>query len=260
MSTIALERGQESDRRAGIIGTIILHVIMVILFLLFGLSQPDPLPKEDLEIMMADFGTTMTGSGNNETPDPGQKQSSSPAPAKSQPEDIVTDERSTVEIPKPEKPKKPKPEVTPKPTPQPEKPKEPTISPGLQNAMEAWKTKGGGGEGSAKDPGNEGILDGKPEGGGLMQGQGWEIKGSRGAVRGPDLSERPEIQNETWVEVAVKIDRQGEVIGKPWISNAAIQSVDIHNVALRAVKVMRFVSNPTGPPEQVQYVRIKFRP
>ncbi|MDQ3101528.1 MAG: hypothetical protein M3R08_09080, partial [Bacteroidota bacterium] len=130
MSTLALE--QQRDRRTGMIITILFHIGLIVLFLYIGLSQPDPLPEETvgIEIAMADFGTSMTGSGNIETPNPGDQEASAAAvsPSQETPEEVATDDESDVVVTKPEKPKKPKPETTPKPKPEPEKPKEPTIN------------------------------------------------------------------------------------------------------------------------------------
>lgn len=251
MSTIALQ--QRTDRNTSMIVTVVFHVVLLVLFLFIGLKQFDPpLEEMSVEVAMADYGTTETGGGDNPSEDPGGQASS--VPETSDPEDVATDEESDVEVVKPKDPKKPKTD------PKPEKPKEPVLDRRLSDALNNWHKPGEeSNDGPDPKPGDPGIPDGKPGGSGIMRGNGWEIRGSRGAMRGPDLSEKPELSNETWVEVAIVMDREGHV-KRTYVSNSATTDSRIQNVALRAVKNMLFVTNPSGPPEQIQYVRLTFRP
>ena len=252
MSAVVLQQ-RRRDRNTSVVATVVLHVLLGLLFLFVGLKQFDPpLQEEMVEVAMADYGTTETGGGDDPSVDPGG-QGSAPVET-NDPEEVATDEESDVEVVKPEKPKKPTTE------PKPEKPKKPTLDRRLSDALNNWNKPGQeSNDGPGEDPGDVGAPEGTPGGIGTMRGNGWEIRGSRGAMRGPDLSEKPVISNETWVEVAIVIDRDGNVVRR-YVSNAAIQNVEIHNVALRAVKNMRFVANPGGPAEQVQYIRLTFRP
>ena len=52
------------EHKTGIIGTIIFHVIVVVLFMLFGYSTPLPLPGE--EGILINFGDYETGAGDTE--------------------------------------------------------------------------------------------------------------------------------------------------------------------------------------------------
>ncbi|MBK7385053.1 MAG: hypothetical protein IPI81_17215 [Flavobacteriales bacterium] len=255
MTAIALEQ-QRRDRNSGIVVTVVLHILLAILFLFIGLKQFDPpIQENSVEVAMADFGTTDDGGGNTPVPDPGGQPTT--APESGDPDDVATEENSDVEVVKPPTPK-PNPKPVKKPTVV--KPKEPVIDSRLSDALNNWNKPGQTpSDGPGKTPGDPGIPEGKPGGSGVMRGNGWEIRGSRGAVRGPDLSERPELSNETWVEVAIVIDREGNV-KRTYVSNSATSDSKIQNVALRAVKNMLIVPNPTGPPEQVQYVRLTFRP
>ncbi len=255
MSALTLE--QDRDRRTGIIGTIVFHVLMIILFLFYGLKQPDPLPEETgIELAMADFGTTATGSGDQETPNPGQQQASAaPTPvSQDQPEEVVTDDQSTVEVPKPEKPKKPKPETTPKPKPEPEKPKEPTIDNKLAEALNTWGKGGGGGsQGTTQQTGNEGIETGKPGGAPTsMSGDGWSISlGGRGLVKGPNITDRPNIERRSIVVVNIMVDRSGKVISvTDNLSKSNTTSQVLFNIAKKAARQASFTAKQDGPPEQ----------
>ncbi len=256
----SIQHDQRRDRNTGVIVTIMFHVLLAILFLFIGLKTWDPpLPEEMVEVAMADYGTTDDGGGNTPKPDPGAQQST-PVSTPDNPEDVATDETSEVEVVKPKDPK-PKPKPDPKPKPKPDKPKEPTIDNRLNEAINNWNKPGSQpADGPDSKPGDPGIETGKPGGIGMMRGDGWEIRGSgRGLARGPDLSERPELQNATWVEVKVIVDRAGNVT-RVSIAGTGTPDVAIQNVALRAAKTCKFVGLPDGPPEQAHYIKLRFFP
>ncbi len=256
--TTSMYQAQRRDRTTGMITTVVFHVLLAILFLFIGLTTWDPpLPEEMVEVAMADYGTTDEGGGNNPTPDAGGEQSAASSP-EDQPEEVATDEQSDVEV---VKPKDPKPNPKPNPNPKPVKPKEPKVDTRLNEALNSWNKPGSEpADGPDKKPGDEGVKDGEKGGIGLMRGDGWELRGSgRGLARGPDLSERPELQNATWVEVKVIVDRAGAVL-RVSVANTGTSDVAIQNVALRAAKTCRFVALPTGPPEQAHYIKLRFFP
>ncbi len=255
--TSTLQQEERRDRATGMIKTIVMHVVLLILFMFIGLKHFDPpLPEETVEVAMADFGTTDDGGGEQPSKDPGGEQSAAPVTPE-QEEDVATEEDSEVEV---VKPKIPKP-VT-KPTPKPVNPKEPTVDNRLSEALNNWNKPGqqpADGPDKTK-PGDPGVKDGKVGGIGAMRGDGWELRGGgRGLARGPDLSERPELQNATWVEVKVIVDRAGAVL-RVSVAGTGTPDVAIQNVALRAAKTCRFVAMPDGPPEQAHYIKLRFFP
>ena len=249
MSTAALELKQ--DRRNSMIASIVLHVLLAILFLFIGLKEWDPpIPEEMVEVAMADFGTTVNGMGQVETPNPGEEQSAAAAATEEEETDeVVTDETSDVAVPKEEKkPEKPKD----KPAEKPVKPKEPTISKGLEDALNAWGTKGGGssGEGSSQQPGNAGVPDGVPEGLGTFHGNGWSIAlGGRGLVRGPNISEKPEEAGK--VVLNIFVDRNGKVTRVTQnLDKSTTTSQVLFNLAKKAALQCTFSSKPDAAAEQ----------
>lgn len=254
----SMQHDERRDRNMGVIITVVFHVLLAILFLFIGLTTWDPpIPEESVEIAMADYGTTDDGGGDTPKPDPGQQQAT-PVPTQADPEDVATDDASDVEV---VKPKDPKPKPKPKPDPKPEKPKEPTIDNRLNEAINNWNKPGSQpADGPSTKPGDPGSPDGKVGGIGMMRGDGWELRGSgRGLARGPDLSEKPELQNATWVEVKVIVDQAGNVI-RVSVANSGTTDVAIQNVALRAAKTCKFVAQPNGPPEQAHYIKLRFFP
>lgn len=95
----------------------------------------------------------------------------------------------------------------------------------------------------------------------MMNGDGWELRGGgRGRARGPDPQRNaPQLQNATWVEVKVIVDRAGSVL-RVSVANTGTSDVSIQNVALRAAKTCRFVAQADGPPEQAHYIKLRFFP
>lgn len=267
MSTLVIEQ-RERDRRSGLIGTIVFHVLLTLLFLFFGLQQPNPLPEEEgIELAMADFGTTTTGSGNTESPDPGDSQSSaaaSPTTDRSTPEDVATQEDSPVEQVKPKEKPKDKPREQPKPDkPKPDKPKEPTISDPLKEALSQWG-KGGGqpGDGQDQTPGNVGTPTGQPEGLGTFHGNGWSVSlGGRGLLKGPNITDRPEIDRRTVVVITIKVDREGKVTSAfENLSKSNTTSQVLFNIAKKAARQANFSAKPDGPFEQQGEMTFIFDP
>ncbi|MCB0791472.1 MAG: hypothetical protein H6595_08185 [Flavobacteriales bacterium] len=252
---IAIEH--KEDKRAGLIGTIIFHVLLLLLFLFIGLTQPVPLPEETgIEIAMADFGTTDEGSGTTETPDPGP-QDAATAPAVSDqspdtPEDVATEEESPVEQVKPKEPKpKPQPNEKPK-EPKPEKPKEPQVSDQLSNALNSWGQGGGGnsGEGTSQTPGNAGVQTGVPEGLGTFHGDGWSVSlGGRGLVKGPNISDKPSEAGK--VVLNIFVDRGGKVTRvTPNLDKSTTTSQVLFGIARKAALQCSFSAKPDGAAEQ----------
>ena len=255
MSTIAVDH--KEDRRNGVIGTVVFHALLVLLFLFFGLQQPDPpLEETGVEIAMADFGTTDMGSGNTETPDPGSEQASAaPTPDTSPeaPEEVATEEESEVSQvtpPKPTPKPKPKPDP-PKEQPKPEEPK-PQVSNQLSNALNSWGQGGGGnsGEGDSQQPGNAGVEHGKPDGIGTFHGDGWSVSlGGRGLMKGPNITDKPNEGGK--VVLNIFVDRQGKVTRVTQnLDKSTTTSQVLFNIARKAALQCTFSAKPDGAAEQ----------
>lgn len=253
MSTLIIEQ-QQRDRRTGVIVTVLFHVLLTILFLFFGLKQPNPLPEEmGIEIAMANFGTSESGSGQTETPDPGSQQSAAaaaPSPSEDTPDEVATQDDSPIAQPKPEKPKpKPKPKEDPKP--KPEKPAEPTISDPLKQALSQWGQGGGQpGQGESQQPGNQGVPDGVQSGVGTFHGDGWSVSlGGRGLMKGPNISDKPSESGRVVLDIFV--DRQGKVTRVAFnLAKSTTTSQTLFNIAKKAAMQCTFTPNPSGAAEQ----------
>jgi periplasmic protein TonB len=251
MSTLALQ--QERDKRTGVIVTIVFHILLSILFLYFGLEQPNPpLQEVGIEIAMADFGTSTTGKGNTENPNPGEQQASAAAvAARNTAEEVATDENSEVVVPKPEKPKKPAPNPSPKPDPKPqEKPKEPTPFERMMQNVE-WGKGGGGGDGTDKETGNVGTPTGKPDGIGTFHGDGWSLSigGGRSPMGKPVITDKPTEGGR--VVVNFTVDKSGRVTSVTHnLGKSTTTSQVLFNLVKNAVQKIPFSPDPNATTEQ----------
>jgi hypothetical protein len=238
MSTISIQQ-QQNDRRTGIISTVVLHVLLVMLFLFFGLSQPNPLPEEmGIELAFEDAGGLTGGSPE---PTPGSPQeTATPVTAPETPEEVATDENSEVEVTKPVKP-------TPKPTPKPAEPKPPKPNPNAlfnpsTNPSTNPTTGPPGGGPPGEKPGEGGV--------GNFHGKGFEGKlAGRGLMRGPSISEKPTEGGKVALDIFV--DRTGKVTRVAFnLDRSTTTSQVLFNLAKKAALQCTFSAKPDGAAEQ----------
>jgi hypothetical protein len=238
MSTISIQQ-QQNDRRTGIISTVVLHVLMILLFLFFGLSQPNPLPEEvGIELAFEDAGGLTGGAPD---PSPGSPQeTATPVTAPETPEEVATDENSEVEVTKPVKP-------TPKPTPKPAEPKPPKPNPNAlfnpsTNPSTNPTTGPPGGGPPGDKPGEGGV--------GSFHGKGFEGKlAGRGLMRGPSISEKPTEGGKVALDIFV--DRTGKVTRVAFnLDRSTTTSQVLFNLAKKAALQCTFSAKPDGAAEQ----------
>ena len=238
MSTISIQQ-QQNDRRTGIISTVVLHVLLVMLFLFFGLSQPNPLPEEmGIELAFEDAGGLTGGSPE---PTPGSPQeTATPVTAPETPEEVATDDNSEVEVTKPVKP-------TPKPTPKPAEPKPPKPNPNAlfnpsTNPSTNPTTGPPGGGPPGEKPGEGGV--------GNFHGKGFEGKlAGRGLMRGPSISEKPTEGGKVALDIFV--DRTGKVTRVAFnLDRSTTTSQVLFNLAKKAALQCTFSAKPDGAAEQ----------
>ena len=208
--------------------TVILHVLLLILLFVVGLTYLDPPPEEGIAV---NFGTTETGSGNIQPTAPikSAPQETTPPPT-SQPkteikEDVVTQDNEDAPVIKKEKkiePKKetPKKEEPKKETPKPvEKTPDKTTKSALESLINGPKSDGTakGSEGDDKTGGGDkGNPNGDPNAnsyygtGKGLDGDGNYLLGGRKPLNKP---RNPQECNEAGkVVVSIEVDRNGNVI------------------------------------------------
>jgi len=247
MSAITIEQ-RKSDKRTGAIFTILFHVLLTLLFLFFGLQQPNPLPKDEMiELVMEDMGG---GGGSIAADSPGNPQPTpAAAPAPVEPDEVATEDDSPVVVPKPTKPK-------PKPTPKPAEPAPPKPNP---NALFTPSTT----QPSPQDgPPGGSQPSTSPGGGGIGSFHG---KGFEGRLDGRGLANTPSFRNDNTesgkVAVDIRVDPTGKVvyakgrIGTPTTTTSS----QLHAMAVAYAKQFTFSANPGASNDQAGFIVFDFR-
>jgi outer membrane biosynthesis protein TonB len=233
---------QNSEDRSGLIGTILFHGILLVLFILFGLTTPLPLPEE--EGIVVNFGTSADGSGeiqplqnmSENMPLTQPTQAASSAASSAETEAATQTMEESVALPKTEriKPKvkptieakKPvvKPVVQPKETPKVEPKENPTPvkeEPKVnQNALYPGKkdnaTNNSSGQGNTGTPGDQGSKDGSVESNNQGDGKGKGNAGVSYDLGGRTIKTKPSIQDNSQdfgiVVIDIIVDKYGSVV------------------------------------------------
>jgi len=279
----------------GLAGTIIFHVLILLLLIFFGFSYPDPPPEE--QGVLVNFGTDITGKGEIEPAGDetqGGKEETMPevTPVIKEPvvekvvekkkETAVTKNTQTVEETK-VKETKPAPtaeelrqiEVAKQ---QAEELKKKKAEEERQRQLaEQWNTKGKnafgnkgvgtttGSEGVTEGNGNQGSPDGTPgapnygDGGGLGNGINYGMggRGSRGTWPEPMGFT---VSSKLVIVVSVKIDREGNVIGEPEITSSTFSDESINSAVLKAASAAKFTADPNAPFPQKGWIKYTILP
>lgn len=249
------------DKIKGILGTIIVHLLALILLFFFGFSTPLPLPGE--EGVEVDLGFSDVGSGNNQQETPAPMEEETPPPVMEETpvteEQVVTnDAEDTPFIEEPvddpveevveEEVEQTKEEEVQEQEPEPPKP--------VVNTNALYKGKQtdsdeGGNEGNTLYPGDQGKENGTEDSGnydglgGMGNGISFDL-GGRSAKGIPKPSYNSDDQGK--VVVTIKVDRQGFVISaEAGARGTTITDQKLWKEAEEAAKRARFSSKPDAP-------------
>jgi len=254
------------ERRSGMIGTILFHILLVVLFLISGLEMELPRPEEGI---LLNFGNSEVGSGKVQPDNPNPSEIPNPEPTpteavtppvETQESQLTQDHIETVEAPKETNPVE---ETKPKEDPVEEEPKEPTLDPNLQDILNRTREMGGGGsEGNDDRKGDKGKLEGSKEGGsytgnGTGNGGNGDYKlGGRVALSKikPDY----ECDETGTVVVRIKVDKTGKTLDADLQLKGTTNSAScLVAKAIQAAKKTRWEAKPDAP--EVQYGTITYR-
>ena len=241
-----MDNKEKKDRGIAIVGTIVVHALVVLVLFLMAFRTPLPLPGE--EGVEVDLGMMDQGMGNIQPEKPAIPMAAQPQQEQNKSkEEIVT--QNDEEAPAIEKPKNIKPKQETKPV---EEPK-PTVN---QKALFKGSNnpQAGGSEGITGQPGDQGKPNGlagikKYDGnGGKGNGTGYDLGG-----RGAKSLHRPDddFTEEGRIVVDIWVNRAGQVVR----AEVATKGTDIINNAMRqkAIQAARrstFASDPDAPEEQ----------
>lgn len=259
----------------GLIGTIFFHVILLIIFLIFGFRTPLPLPGE--QGILINFGDEETGFGKDE-PMYSVEKIKQPQPQPKQEvvekieESVMTQEHEDApSVKKVEKPKEKKIEKKEQPVKEVVKTEtkkepvkeEPKADPKALYTGKKTNTQSTGSEGVAGGTGNQGSLDGSTDtdyhgtGGGSGNRPGFFLTG-RNALSLPV----PQIdsQKEGKVVVEIKVDRDGNVVSAtPGVKGSTTVDSYLLSVAKNAAIQSRFDSKSDAAPIQKGTITYIFR-
>lgn len=202
----------DKDKRAGVIGTLLFHLLLLLAFMFYGLTYQYPPPEQGILI---NFGTSDEGMGEIQSEISGEAvteemeekvnetQNTEAADLK---EEVVTQEKvETIAVPKNEKKTEKKTEE-----------EQPKVSEELSQALNKFKnrSKTKAGEGETGNSGDQGDPNGSREatshtGGFGGDGISFNMKG-RKMVSKPVVKEKS--QDEGKVVVDLVVDRDGNVI------------------------------------------------
>ena len=240
-----MNNNEKKDKSIAVVGTVIVHALIVLVLFLMAFKTPLPLPGE--EGVEVDLGMMDQGMGNIQPEKPAIPMAAQPKQEQSQTkEDIVTqndEEAPAIEKPKTTKPKQEKPAEEPKPQ---------------VNSRAIYKgsnnPQAGGSEGITGQPGDQGKPNGlagvrKYDGnGGKGNGTGYDL-GGRGAKSlhrpNDDFSEEGNVVVEIWVNRAGQVVR-AEVAQK----GTTIINSEMRQKAKQAALRSTFQSDPDAPEEQ----------
>lgn len=249
----------KKDKTIAVIGTVLVHALILLVLFLMAFRTPLPLPGE--EGVEVDLGMYNQGMGEVQPETPTvPEQSTPPKPqedetTKSEDEIVTQDTEEAPSVQKEkEKETKEEPEVKPKEKPEEEVKETPqqTVNP---KALFKGKDKAqeGGSEGVTGQPGDQGNPNGlagvkKYDGqGGKGNGPGYDLGG-----RGAKTLQRPpkDFPEEGHIVVEIWVDREGNVIRTGIAKGTDIANSEMRSLAMEAARRSKFIPDPTAPAEQ----------
>jgi len=263
------------DKVKGIVGTAIIHLVILLALIFMALKTPLPLPGE--EGVEVDLGWSDVGSGviqKDEPPPQAMPEPVKPAPPPEQEEQIITqdsDETPVIEEVKEEVPQEEIEEeyiedvveeevVEEEPEPEPE----PVVDPNALYKGKQNQSTDGGNEGITGDPGDQGKPTGtkdvkKYDGqGGIGDGISYSL-GGRGAKQLPKPEYKSDEQGK--IIVTIWVNRNGDVTrAEPGAKGTNISDLSLRKRAKQAALKAKFSSDPQAPEEQkgtITYIFIK---
>ncbi len=240
---------KDDNRRKALIGTLLFHLFLSLLFLFLGLKTPVPPPEEHRVAIAMDLGTHTQGSGQVDAQIPDQEQ---PVQNQEQVEEVsessVSEEAVTQETSSPAVSSEKQQEQEQ----QPVEKEEPKVSKELQDALDQFKNQesGGGNDGQGEDVGDKGDPKGTPEGSGSLGGGNgnWRLAG-RKIVQKP-RPDKPRNE-EGKVVLNIWVDRNGNVIRtSPNLAKSNTTSEQLFKLAEEAALEARFNDTPNAAPVQ----------
>ena len=244
---------QEKNSRAGVIGTILFHLLLLLLFIQFGMTYQVP-PEENRGGTVINFGTTDEGMGDVQpsssettTTSENATQSETTTPSSAQENALTTTEES-VEMNASQNNTTSQQTTTQQQT-------EPTVDENLSNALNALNNPNNNstGDGNTGTPGDQGDESGDPNssnytGGGTGNGVDFTLAGrSMVKVKKPNNP----TQEDGKVVVEIVVDKNGKVIrATPGARGSTTTNALLYKISKEAALEARFNVKADAPAEQ----------
>jgi protein TonB len=240
-----MELIQEKNSRSGVIGTILVHLLLLLLFVSFGMPYQDPPPATE-GAMMIDFGDSGGGSPSEENPTEEKESSSSNAvnetetsETNSSQENAQTTDNETVDL---NASNNSSTEET-----------QETVSDNLSNALDALNNTNNNNSNSDNNNSNSSNnSDGKSNSNGTNTGPGSGIGYNLGG-RGKISFKKPEnlTQEDGKVVVDIIVDRNGKVLkAKAGARGSTTTNPILQKKAEEAAYKAKFKKDTDAPFEQ----------
>ena len=251
----------DKDKRKGIIGTIVFHIIVIVILFIVSMSPPDP-PRPEIG-MEVNLGYSDQGMGNVQPPKPVQNVAPKPVQETQPTKDNVvtqdTEESIKLDDSKTKVNEQPK-ETIKKPVEEPVEEKKKTINNDFVFKKKTT-TATGGNEGKTGKPGDQGKENGKPDAtnydglGGNGNGISFSLAG-----RAAKKLAKPTNNSDEQGTVVIKIwvDRSGKVINARMQVKGSTSSTKLQNLAIAAALKAQFNSNPNATEVQTGTITYKF--
>ncbi len=283
----------DRNKQIGVLATIIFHVVLVILIVVYGFVTPLPLPEE--EGVLINFGTDAVGKGEVETMISPQPAQPTPPPPKSAPETAVASNKGEKEVmtqdyeetarieeqkrkereKKAEEDRKRREEEQVRKQREEEerrrREEEQRIAEQKRRIEESTRSAFGQAatnatsDGTGNAFGNQGDPKGSPDSRSYTGGQGAGSEGIGYNLTGrtPQGGRLPAPQytsnQDGVVVIKVKVDRSGSVIEAEFQpKGSTITDLKLRNAALQAARMAKFNPDPNAEPIQVGEIIYRF--
>jgi len=253
---------QEKNSRAGVIGTILFHLLLLLLFIQFGMTYQDP-PEENAGGMVINFGTSDEGMGDVQpsssettTTSENATQSETTTPSSAQENALTTTEES-VEMNASQNTTTTNQNTTTQQT-------EQTVDENLSNALNALNNPNNNStnDGNTGTPGDQGDESGDPNssnytGGGTVNGVGVHFEG--GTLTDIKKPKNPTDEDAT-VVVNIVVNNKGDVSrAKVDLRNTTTTNKELQDISIKAAKKATFKMKGNAPPEQSGTITFIYR-
>lgn len=239
---------KEKNSRSGVIGTIVVHLLLLLLFVSAGMPYQDPPPVNEGS-MMINFGTSETGSGDDQPTEPESSATESTTRTESSAavENVLTQNNVEAPVVNSSLTESVQEETTPVES-------EPVVSDNLSNAMSALSnSENASSEGDNKGSGDEGDPNGDPISHGTSTtggtgGIGFDLGG-----RGKMSFKKPDnpTQEDGKVVVEIWVNRDGKVLkAKTGARGSTTTNPILQQKAKEAALKAKFKSDENAPFEQ----------